>query len=121
MQRPKDERLDNSKREQHTNMIHVIATIELAPGKREPFLDAFRANVPLVLREDGCIEYGPTEDVVTDIAAQIPKRENVVTVVEKWRDLAALKAHLVAPHMLTYRTKVKDFVQRVSLQVLQPV
>jgi quinol monooxygenase YgiN len=102
-------------------MIHVIATIELNAGKRELFLEAFQANVPLVLAEDGCIEYGPTVDAATDISAQLPQRENVVTVVEKWRDLPALKAHLVAPHMLTYRTRVKDFVQRVSLQILQPV
>jgi quinol monooxygenase YgiN len=102
-------------------MIHVIATIEVTPGKRDQFLEAFHANVPLVLQEDGCIEYGPTLDVATDIAAQIPRRENVVTIMEKWRDLAALKAHLVAPHMLTYRTRVKDFVQRISLQILQPV
>jgi quinol monooxygenase YgiN len=102
-------------------MIHVIATVELAAGKRELFLEAFRANVPLVLKEDGCIEYGPAVDAETEISAQLPLRENVVTVVEKWRDLPALKAHLVAPHMVVYRTRVKDFVQRVSLQVLQPV
>jgi hypothetical protein len=29
-------------------MIHVIATIELNAGKRELFLEAFQANVPLV-------------------------------------------------------------------------
>jgi quinol monooxygenase YgiN len=101
-------------------MIHVIATVETTAGKREQFLAAFRDNVPSVLAEDGCIEYGPAVDLVTDIAVQIPPRQNVVTIVEKWRDLAALKAHLVAPHMIEYRTKVIDLVQRVSLQVLQP-
>src|SRR5262245_45434938 len=102
-------------------MIHVIATVELAAGKRESFLEAFRANIPTVLKEDGCIEYGPAVDAVTDIGVQLPPRENVVTVVEKWRDLPALKAHLAAPHMVAYRVRVKDLVQRVSLQILQPV
>ena len=102
-------------------MLHVIATIELATGKQEAFLEAFRANVPNVLREDGCLEYGSAVDMNTDIGAQLPMRDNVVTVVEKWRDLPALKAHLAAPHMTEYRVRVKDFVKRVSLQILQPV
>ena len=33
---------------------------------------------------------------------------------------AALEAHLVAPHMMEYRPKVKDFVKKVSLQILSP-
>jgi quinol monooxygenase YgiN len=101
-------------------MIHVIATVELIPGKRPDFLAAFRENVPNVHREDGCLEYGPAVDVATGIGAQIPIRENVVTVVEKWRDLQALQAHLSAPHMLAYREKVKNLVSKVSLQILEP-
>jgi len=44
----------------------------------------------------------------------------VVTIVEKWESLEALQAHVVAPHMAAYRERVKDFVVRVSLQVLEP-
>lgn len=102
-------------------MIHVIATIELAPGTRERFLEAFHDNVPNVLAEDGCHEYGPAVDIPTGISAQVPIRANVVTVVEKWRDVDALKAHLAAPHMAAYRERVKDFVKGVTLQVMQPV
>ncbi len=102
-------------------MIHVIATVEVVPGKRAEFLAAFQANVPKVLAEDGCIEYGPTVDLPTDIGVQIPPRDNVVTVMEKWRDLAALKTHLTAPHMVEYRGKVKDLVTSVTLQILKPV
>jgi len=101
-------------------MIHVIATIEIVSGRRAAFLAAFHGNVPKVLAEDGCLEYGPAVDIPTDIGAQIPLREHAVTVVEKWRDLAALKAHLIAPHMLAYREQVKDLVTKVTLQVLQP-
>lgn len=101
-------------------MIHVIATIEIAAGKREAFLAEFHRIVPPVRAEAGCIEYGPTIDVPTDFPAQIPLRENTVTVVEKWESLAALRAHTVAPHMLEYRGRVKDLVAGVKLQVLQP-
>jgi quinol monooxygenase YgiN len=101
-------------------MIHVIATVELAQGKREAFLEEFRRLVPLVRTEAGCLEYGPAVDVDSGIAAQIPQREAVVTVVEKWESLDALRAHLQAPHMAAYRSRVKDFVVGVKLQVLQP-
>jgi quinol monooxygenase YgiN len=101
-------------------MIFVIATIEVKPGKREAFLAEFHKNMPNVRAEQGCIEYGPTVDVKTDIKAQIPLRENAVTVVEKWENLPALHAHLAAPHMATYRERVKDYVAGVTLQVLEP-
>lgn len=101
-------------------MIHVLATIELVPGGREKFLAAFHALMPKVHAEDGCIEYGPTVDVRTSIGAQIPYRDDVVVIVEKWRDLAALEAHLVAPHMTPYRAEVKPLVVGTKLQVLEP-
>lgn len=101
-------------------MIHVIATIEVQAGKREQFLTEFHRIVPLVRAEAGCREYGPAIDVVTEFPAQVPIRENVVTVVEKWETLHSLRAHMVAPHMLEYRGRVKDLVTKVQLQVLQP-
>jgi quinol monooxygenase YgiN len=101
-------------------MIFVIATIEVKPGKLEAFLAEFNRNVPNVRAERGCLEYGPTVDAKTDIKAQIPLRENVVTIVEKWESLQALHAHLAAPHMAAYRERVKDHVTGVTLQILEP-
>jgi quinol monooxygenase YgiN len=101
-------------------MIHVIATVEVNPGKRDALLAEFRKLVPLVRAEAGCLEYGPAVDVATGIPAQGPPREDVVVVVEKWESLDALRAHLAAPHMQEYRGRVKDLVARVRLQVLQP-
>ena len=101
-------------------MIFVIATIETVAGKRDAFLQEFHRLVPSVLAEEGCIEYGPTVDAPTDIDAQKPSGDNVVTIVEKWDSVDALKAHLVAPHMAEYRVRVKDLVAEVQLQILQP-
>jgi len=101
-------------------MIYVVVTIEVKPGKREAFLAEFHKNLPNVRAEKGCIEYGPAVDLKTEIKAQIPLRENVVTVVEKWESLPALQAHLAAPHMATYRERVKDYVAGVTLQILEP-
>ncbi len=101
-------------------MIHVLATITIVPGMRDAFLAEFFRLVPLVQGEAGCLEYGPTVDVPSGLAAQGPIRDNVVTVVEKWASLDALQAHLQAPHMSDYRVRVKDMVNGVQLQVLRP-
>ena len=43
-------------------MIHVLAIITTKPGQRDTVLQSFRANVPAVHAEQGCIEYGATVD-----------------------------------------------------------
>ena len=101
-------------------MIHVIAEIQIADGKVADFLAEFHAIVPAVLAEDGCIEYGPNIDVDAKIPRQVDHRPSTVTVVEKWESLDRLNAHLVAPHMLEYREKVKDMVLGTELRILEP-
>jgi quinol monooxygenase YgiN len=101
-------------------MIHVIATITLAPGTRVEFLSHFAWVTPHVRAEDGCLEYQATTDLPTGLAAQPPERPDVVVVVEKWLTVDHLKVHLTAPHMADYRERVKGLVQGVVLQVLQP-
>ncbi|MCI0683541.1 MAG: antibiotic biosynthesis monooxygenase [Gemmataceae bacterium] len=101
-------------------MIHVLAIVELRPGKRDAFLAEFHRIVPLVRAEAGCIEYGPAVDLNTGITVQSPVRDDVVTVVEKWDSLDALRAHMAAPHMVQYRERVKDLVVNVKLQILAP-
>jgi quinol monooxygenase YgiN len=101
-------------------MIHVIATITLHEGRRDAFLAEFHNLVPQVRAEPGCIEYGPTIDIATDISAQHPLRSDVVTIVEKWESLDHLKAHLAAPHMKEYRTRVRGMIAGTTLHILTP-
>jgi quinol monooxygenase YgiN len=82
-------------------------------------LAEFHRIVPLVLNEHGCIEYGPAIDLDSGITAQASLRSNVVTIIEKWATLADLQAHLVAPHMVDYRPRVKEMILRSTLHVLE--
>jgi quinol monooxygenase YgiN len=95
-----------------------LASIRVAPGHRDEFIEIFKANVPNVLNENGCIEYIPTIDTPTGFESQ-DLNENMVTIVEKWESLDHLKAHLSAPHMKTYQENVKDIVVKVGLKVLE--
>jgi len=99
-------------------MIHVIASISIKQGLKNEFLEIFKANVPSVTAEDGCIEYRPAVDAPTGLDAQIID-EHMVTVIEKWERIDHLKAHLSAPHMLIYREKVSGMVEGVQLKILQ--
>ncbi|MCA9023827.1 MAG: antibiotic biosynthesis monooxygenase [Planctomycetaceae bacterium] len=101
-------------------MIHVIATIQVADGRRDEFLKIFRELMPKVHAEDGCIEYAPAIDIDTGVSVQSMKGENTVTIMEKWESVEKLKAHLSAPHMVEYRDGVQELVQGVTLNVLQP-
>jgi quinol monooxygenase YgiN len=103
-----------------TAMIHVIATVELRPGRRDDFLAEFRKIVPKVLAEEGCLGYEPTVDLATGLPAQPGARDDVATIVERWESLEHLKAHLSAPHMAEYRGRVKDMVVKTTLAVLTP-
>jgi len=101
-------------------MIFVIADIQIAEGKRADFLEVFNALVPEVHAEEGCIEYSLTIDLTTDIANQAAVNPNVVTVVEKWKDVDCLKAHLVAPHMMEFRESAGDMIEGLNLRVVEP-
>ena len=101
-------------------MIHVIATIESQPGKRDEILAEFRPLVPLVRAEAGCLEYAPAIDAATDIAAQPAPRPDVLMVVEKWESADHLKDHLAAPHMVAFFEKIADLVTGLSVLILTP-
>jgi quinol monooxygenase YgiN len=101
-------------------MIHVIASINTATGRRDDVLKLFRLLVPQVLAEAGCREYGTAVDLENAIDGQPAARPDMITVIEKWQDPAALRAHLAAPHMQQFREKVKNLVTGVEIRVLSP-
>ena len=98
-------------------MVHVLAIITAKPGMREKILEVFRANMPAVHAEDGCIEYVPTVDAG---GSQTKFGDDTFVVIEKWESVEALKAHAAAPHMAAYAAKVKDMIASRVIHVLTP-
>ena len=99
-------------------MIHVIAIITAKPGKREEVLAAFRANMPAVHAEQGCIEYGPAIDAESGPGAKYGP--DTFAVIEKWESLDHLKAHAASPHMAAYGAKTRDLLAGREIHVLSP-
>ena len=101
-------------------MIHVVAVITAKPGMRDSILQAFRANVPNVRAEQGCIEYGAAVDAEPALKFQTACGPDAFVVVEKWESLDALKAHAAAPHMAAYAAKTKDMIASRAIHILSP-
>jgi quinol monooxygenase YgiN len=101
-------------------MIHVVAIITAKPGQREAILEAFRANVPAVHAEAGCIEYGPATDADGVGPFQTKFGADTFLVIEKWESLDHLKAHAGSPHMAAYGAKTKDMIASRVIHVLSP-
>jgi quinol monooxygenase YgiN len=101
-------------------MIHVIAVITAKPGKREAILEAFRANVPAVHAEKGCIEYGAAVDADAALPVQTKYGPDTFLVIEKWASLEALKAHAAAPHMAAYGAKTRELIASRVIHILSP-
>lgn len=101
-------------------MINVIASIKVTSSQLDAFIEIFKSNIPNVLNEEGCLEYSATIDFKTDIPIQVIDA-SIVTIIEKWESYPHLQTHLIAPHMLEYKTKVENMVESVSLKILENV
>jgi len=102
-------------------MIHVVAAITAKPGMRDSVLQAFRANVPAVRAENGCIEYGGAVDAENALPFQTSIGPDTFLVIEKWKSMEALKEHGAAPHMTAYAAKTKEMIARRVIYILSPV
>lgn len=101
-------------------MIYVVAIITAKPGNRDAILAAFRANMPAVHAEAGCIEYGPAVDADGAGGFQTKFGPDTFLVLEKWESLDHLKAHGASPHMAAYGAKTKDLIASRVIHVLSP-
>ena len=101
-------------------MIHVVAIITAKSGMREVILKEFRANMPAVHAEKGCIEYGPAIDAEGVGGFQTKFGPDTFVVIEKWESPEALRAHAASPHMAAYPAKTRDMIASRTVHVLQP-
>jgi quinol monooxygenase YgiN len=99
-------------------MVHVIAIVTTQPGQRATVLELFKANVPNVLAERGCIQYEATVDSSPALKFQAEFGPDTFVVVEKWEDRDALQAHSTAPHMLSYGERTRGMIASRSIHVL---
>src|SRR3982074_219616 len=101
-------------------MIPVVAITPAKPGMREAILTEFRANMPAVHAEKGCIEYGPAIDAEGIGSFQAKFGPDTFVVIEKWESPEARRRHGAPPHMPPYAAKTRDMIASRTIHVLQP-
>lgn len=78
-------------------MIVVVGSFRIPPSMIEVVRPAMGAMISASRAEEGCIEYAYGFDALD---------EGLVRVSEKWRDRAALEAHLRTAHIAEWRAQV---------------
>ena len=71
--------------------ISLLIFIEVKPGLRNNQIEAFNILAPLVLAEEGCLQY-ELKSVESD--------ENSFVLIEKWSSQKELDNHDITPHMI---------------------
>jgi quinol monooxygenase YgiN len=99
-------------------VIHVLALLTAHPGQREALLAEFRANMPNVHAEKGCIEYRPVIDAAGFDKLAAPLGPDTFAVIEKWESAEALRAHAAAPHMAAYAARARPLIASRVIHVL---
>ena len=84
---------------------YIVAMVYPKAGKEEAVRAEILKNISEVRKEKGCLRY--------DLHV-LKDGEGRFMFYEIWEDKAAFEAHRVAPHMMTYRTRVKDLLEKPS-------
>nr|WP_137676088.1 putative quinol monooxygenase [Parerythrobacter lutipelagi] len=75
-------------------MIQVNGTIKLAPDADRSAIEAIVTMVKATRLEDGCIDYAMAQDLADP---------DTLILFERWKDMAALEAHMQTPHMAEFQ------------------
>jgi quinol monooxygenase YgiN len=97
-------------------MIRVVAVLTAKPGCRDEILAAFRANVPAVRAEKGCVEYAAHVDAAGIRPSQAKFGPDTFVAFETWASPEALVAHVAA-----YGEKTKDLIASRAIHVLSAI
>jgi len=79
-------------------MIVIIGTMKVQPSDRDALLEAAKPLMVETLKEDGCLHYAFTADLVDP---------GIVHVVERWESEAYLEPHMKTDHIRTFGRALK--------------
>lgn len=93
--------------------VVVVAAITVAPGKSAEAEEALRDLIAATHGEAGCVRFALHRDV---------RDPSKLVLIERWLDHAALDAHLMEPHLATFRARIAGLVGApTELYVMEPL
>lgn len=93
-------------------MILITAKQTVKPDKVEDFLNAVGPLIKDSQAEEGCIEYN---------LYRSQNNSNILTFVEKWKDMDAIEAHNSSAHFTTIVPRLKPFLEDSEVVFHDPV
>jgi quinol monooxygenase YgiN len=84
-------------------MLIIQGIVRIDEADRAKFQAAAETMIPATRAEAGCIAYSYAEDAL---------EPGLIHIVERWRDQAALDAHLAAPHMAAFSATIAGLRMR---------
>jgi len=92
-------------------MIYIVATLTIKPGSLDEVLTLAVPCIEGTREEAGCISYDLSQSL-TD--------ENTLVFVERWKDMDAIKAHFVEPHLVAWRDAGEAFITDKKIEIITP-
>ncbi|HEX8621756.1 MAG TPA: putative quinol monooxygenase [Allosphingosinicella sp.] len=78
-------------------MIIVNGTVRFGSGEIDRLRESMARNIEATRAEEGCEHYAYSVDV---------SDPDLLHVAERWRDEAAIEAHMASPHMAAFMAEV---------------
>ncbi|MEL6858798.1 MAG: putative quinol monooxygenase [Pseudomonadota bacterium] len=80
-------------------MIIVEGSARIPEGAWDQAEAAMKAMIVASRFEEGCIEYAYSRDLID---------RNLLRIIERWKDKAALQSHFAEPHMAAFRAVLAE-------------
>ena len=80
-------------------MIIVEGSARITDGTWDQAIAAMEAMITASRSEPGCIEYAYSRDLLDP---------NLLRIIERWKDKAALVSHFAEPHMAVFRSALAE-------------
>ena len=93
-------------------MIIVIARVDFDPARLQEIEPALEAMMRATWEESGCLSYSMAIE---------NRAEGIVTIVERWRSEAELKAHFMTPHMAAFQTAIAGMTRTIDARLYDVV
>jgi quinol monooxygenase YgiN len=94
-------------------MLAVVAKLPIKEGKVEEAIEAFKGLMADVAHEEGTLAYTLNQD---------RSDPNILVVMERYKDQAALDAHSSAPYFKEFFSKSREFIAgKPDISVLEEI
>ncbi|QWC85150.1 antibiotic biosynthesis monooxygenase [Nocardioidaceae bacterium] len=89
-------------------LLTVVAYMNAAPGKADELREGLKGLIDTTLAEEGCINYDLHESI---------EKPGWFTFYENWESEAHLDAHLAAPHLVEFASRIPELLDEDGLSV----